>query len=158
MDISESQSLLMETLPQWNHYIARPFKRFLDEGMSPPMFHGMQRLRQSDRLMTMTELAKWLRMPKQQATKLVDRLIERSMVERVNDPNDRRLTRLRLTPAAIQYMDDFKRRQVEYYRELLLSMPEDDRQRFTEAIRTLHDIFGRMPCADGLEGHEKERE
>ena len=55
MDISESQSLLMETLPQWNHYIARPFKRFLDEGMSPPMFHGMQRLRQSDSLMTMTE-------------------------------------------------------------------------------------------------------
>ena len=108
MDISESQSLLMETLPQWNHYIARPFKRFLDEGMSPPMFHGMQRLR--------------------------------------------------LTSAAIQYMDDFKRRQVEYYRELLLSMPEDDQRRFTEAIRTLHDIFGRMPCADGLEGHEKERQ
>ncbi len=158
MDISESQSLLMETLPQWSHYITRPFKQFLDEGMSPPMFHCMQLLRQSGKLMTMTELAKWLRMPKQQMTKLVDRLIERGMAERVDDPSDRRLTRLRLTPAAIKYMDAFQRRQAEYYREMLLSMPEDDRQRFTEAIRTLHDIFGRMPCADGLEGHEKERQ
>ena len=157
MDISESQSLLMETLTQWNHYIARPFKQLLDEGMSPPMCHCIDLLRHSGQALTMTELGKWLRMPKQQVTKLADRLIERGLAERVSDPKDRRKTRLQITPAANEYMAGFKQRQMDYYTEMLLKMSEDDRSRFNEAIKSLHEVFGHMTEAGLGNDAEKER-
>ncbi len=157
MDISESQSLLMETLPQWNYFISRPFKQFLDEGMSPPMFHCIQLLRHSGQALTMTELGKWLRMPKQQVTKLADRLIDRGLAVRVSDPDDRRKTRLTITRAADDYIATFKQRQTDYYADMLLNMNETDRSQFDEAIKALHEVFSHMTDAGLCCDTEKER-
>ncbi len=44
--------------------------------------------------LTMSELSSELNVPMSTATRIVDGLVQRDMVERVNDPNDRRVVRV----------------------------------------------------------------
>ena len=103
MQTNEIQELLLDTIPAWHYWFARPFKRMLNDGVSLDMYYCIQSMRRSGRTMTMTELANFARMPKQQMSKLVDKLVEGGFAERLSDPDDRRVIRLRfiLLPAAL---------------------------------------------------------
>ena len=76
MQTSEIQELLLDTVPAWHYWFARPFKRMLNDGVSLDMYYCIQSLRRSGRTLTMTELANLARMPKQQMSKLIDRLVD----------------------------------------------------------------------------------
>ena len=95
MQTNEIQELLLDTIPAWHYWFARPFKRMLNDGVSLDMYYCIQSMRRSNRTMTMTELANFARMPKQQMSKLVDKLVEGGFAERLSDPDDRRVIRLR---------------------------------------------------------------
>lgn len=47
--------------------------------------------------LTMSELSSELKVPMSTATRIVDGLVQRRMVERVNDPNDRRVVRVQMS-------------------------------------------------------------
>ena len=141
MQTREMQELLLAIMPQWHCYIAKPFKRLLDEGVSPEMYTCIRIVQESGGNITMSELARWMHMPKQQMTKLVDRLIDRQFVERVSDPDDRRIIRLRLTDRAQDYIDHFLEQETAYYRDLFDSMPQTDRDDFHRALETMHRVF-----------------
>ena len=66
MQTNEIQELLLDTIPAWHYWFARPFKRMLNDGVSLDMYYCIQSMRRSGRTMTMTELANFARMPKQQ--------------------------------------------------------------------------------------------
>ena len=114
MQTNEIQELLLDTIPAWHYWFARPFKRMLNDGVSLDMYYCIQSMRRSGRTMTMTELANFARMPKQQMSKLVDKLVEGGFAERLSDPDDRRVIRLRATEKA---------------------------ETFCTALRTIHDTF-----------------
>ena len=99
MQTNEIQELLLDTIPAWHYWFARPFKRMLNDGVSLDMYYCIQSMRRSNRTMTMTELANFARMPKQQMSKLVDKLVEGGFAERLSDPDDRRVIRLRRSSA-----------------------------------------------------------
>ena len=99
MQTNEIQELLLDTIPAWHYWFARPFKRMLNDGVSLDMYYCIQSMRRSGRTMTMTELANFARMPKQQMSKLVDKLVEGGFAERLSDPDDRRVIRVNLTDA-----------------------------------------------------------
>lgn len=141
MQTSEMQNLLLAIMPQWYCYIAKPFKQLLSDGVSLDMYYCIQILNASPGKMTMTDLAKWMHMPKQQVTKLVDKMIERNFVERVADPNDRRIIRLKLTQDAQVYSDSFLETDAVYFRNLFDSMPQDDREAFGHALEVIHKTF-----------------
>lgn len=86
MQTNEIQELLLDTIPAWHYWFARPFKRMLNDGVSLDMYYCIQSMRRSGRTMTMTELANFARMPKQQMSKLVDKLVEGGFAERLSDP------------------------------------------------------------------------
>lgn len=56
-------------------------------------------LASDDSPMTMSELAQAAEVPLSTATRLVDMLVEHGYAERLSDPNDRRVVRVRLTSA-----------------------------------------------------------
>ena len=58
------------------------------------IFRVLILLAQSEKPLTMSELSTELNVPMSTATRLVDSLVRNSMVERVNDPNDRRVVRI----------------------------------------------------------------
>lgn len=140
MQTSDMQDLLLSIMPQWYCHIAKPFKELLAENISLNMYYCIRIL--SDRPnMTMSEIARWMHISKQQMTKLVDKMMEHGFVERVSDPGDRRIIRLQLTEHAQEYSDSFLAQDAVYYRNFFESMPDEDREDFGKALESIRRVF-----------------
>ena len=148
MTTAQMQELLLATLPQWHYRIAKPFKHMLDNGVSMEMYHCIQMLRLNDDEVSMSEFARITKMPKQQMTKMVNKLIEHKFVERLPDPDDRRIVKLRITENALKYIDHFLEKEAAYYKNLFESMEKEDRENFAQALLTIHKVFDKMPCKE----------
>ncbi len=150
LEIGQIQEELLGLLPQWNYRITKPFKQLLDEGISLEMYYCIRILRWLGGTATMTELGTYALMPKQQMTKMVNRLVEHQLVERLEDPADRRIIKIRLTDTAFQYIDHFLSEDAKCFRYLLEQMDGEDRIAFRNAIKTISDIFCRLPSPPGI--------
>lgn len=143
MDVERVQEYLLGLLPYWNYRIAKPFKQQLDEHVSLEMYYSIQMLRCHGE-MTMTEFARALQMPKQQMTKLVNRLFEDQFVERVYDPEDRRVIKIVITKKALDYIGHFLNREAGCFRDLITQMDEADRDAFGGAVETILRILSKL--------------
>lgn len=144
MENSELQELLLTTLPQWHYWVAKPMKLMLDEGVSVGMYYCMQILRANGDTMTMSEMARSVHCSKQQMTKTVNKLIERSFMERVPDPSDRRIIRLGLTTEGTDFISRLHAMSAECYQPMFERMTPEEQAQFGDAVGTLHRIFSRM--------------
>ena len=89
----------------------------------------------------MTELANFARMPKQQMSKLVDKLVEGGFAERLSDPDDRRVIRLRATEKADEYVASFLEKDAAEFRAFFDQLEGEECETFCTALRTIHDTF-----------------
>lgn len=106
-------------------------------------------------MMTMSELAKRTQMPKQQMTKIISRLVECELVERVHDPADRRIVRLKTTEKATLYIHQFLTQDTAFLQEILDSVDETDQKELEEALKTVCRIFQTLHCTqNSLEKEE----
>lgn len=137
--------LLLDFLPKWHYHVARPFKRLLDDGISPEIYYTVQMLRRRGGTVTMSELGKRAKMPKQQVTKIVNRLIEYELAERVYDSEDRRFVKIRITRKADEYAKHFPKEADKYFTELFEKMEKSDAAEFIGALRTMNTIFEKIP-------------
>ncbi len=71
------------------------------------------------------------------ATALVDRLVRAELLSRAEDPNDRRVTRVRLTAAGRERLRGLRERQVRELRAVLARIPPDDREALVRVMRHL---------------------
>ena len=76
MNNEELQELVLRLMPQWQHRLAKPFKSLLADGISPKVYHSMLILSESAAPLSMGEPGSAIHMTKQQATKVVNSLIE----------------------------------------------------------------------------------
>ena len=139
-EIKKIQEAILAVLPVWNYKIEKPFKQMLDEGVSLEMYYCIRTLRWRGAL-TMSELAHLVKMPKQQMTKMVNRLVEQDFARRIYDPSDRRIIKIELTDNAMTYIDQFLAQDAECFQKLLEEMNEADRSDFMQAISTLMRIL-----------------
>ena len=70
-------------------------------------------------------------------TNRIDRLAEHGLVERLPSPDDRRGVLVQLTPAGLRTVDDALADLLTVERELLGDLPEHDRERLAELLRTV---------------------
>lgn len=140
LEIKKIQGTLLDVLPVWNYKIEKPFKQLLDEGVSLEMYYCI-RILQWHGSLTMSELASLVKMPKQQMTKMVNRLVEQEFAKRIYDPSDRRIIKIELTDNAQKYIDRFLTQDAECFQKLLEQMSETDRSDFMQAITTLMRIL-----------------
>ncbi|HIS68758.1 MAG TPA: winged helix DNA-binding protein [Candidatus Gallacutalibacter stercoravium] len=144
MESTKIQELLLNLLPVWNYQIAKPFKQLLDEGVSLEMYYCIQTLRWGGGTMTMSELAHYTRMPKQQMTKMVNRLVEQEFVERVYDPQNRRIIKIRLTDRALEYINHFLENEASFH-GFLSQLNQEDKDKFQQALEMLFEVFVKVP-------------
>lgn len=140
MEAKEIQKDLLMLLPHFNYRIIRPVKQLLDDGVSLEMYYCLQILRAND-AMTMTKFSQMVNMPKHQLSKMSNRLFEQNFIERIDDSADRRITKIKITDTAIDYMDKFRSDNTDCYHEFMDYLEPDELNRFGEAVRTILDLF-----------------
>lgn len=140
------RELILELLPSWHYKIAKPFKKLQDEGVSLEMYYTIKTLQWSGGELTMSEVARLTKTPKQQMTKLVNRLVEQKFVERVDDPQDRRVVKIRLTDAGQDYNDRFLENNDDCFQPLLDKMDDGMMRDFLAGLELLDSVFLKLPC------------
>jgi len=75
-------------------------------------------------------------------TGIVDRLVEHGLVERHTDPEDRRLSRVRITPRGTDLLDGLWASRREHLGQALAALSPDDRVVLHDALQHLADLLG----------------
>ncbi|MFA5872834.1 MAG: MarR family transcriptional regulator [Anaerolineales bacterium] len=99
--MSPTKVLLTEVLREWSevfmHRSGRDFKRFMDEtGLSFSQISVLMRLKHGGNS-GVSEIGNQLGVTNAAASQAVDRLVQLGLIERTEDPEDRRAKRLALT-------------------------------------------------------------
>lgn len=89
----------------------------------------------------MTALAERLQITKQHATKKVNRLVELSFVERVYDPSDRRVVKVKVTEGGEKFAADFLEKEAGGLKALIEKMDVQEQEDFIKAIGALNRIL-----------------
>lgn len=136
------QNLLI-AMPVWHSKLVRPFKDTLNGEMSLETYYCLETVKMRGTA-TMTELARQLKVPKQQATKLVDRLSENQFVERVHNQEDRRVTWIRLTPKAVSYLDEYYLKNTAFIGMMEEKLTQEELSDLNHAMEILGDILPKL--------------
>ena len=150
MEINQIQEQLLALLPWINYKLTKPFKELLDEGISLEMYYCLQTIRYAGGVVTMSEAAHLMQLSRQQLTKMADRLVSYELAERLYDPMDRRIIKLKITDKALNYIDCFLNKNAGCYRDMLEQMSDEDRQDFKKALDILMRILPE-PLGDSCE-------
>lgn len=141
------QEKLLSLMPCWNYQIAKPFKQLLDEGFSLEMYYCLKTLEWAGGSATMSQIAAWTKVPRHQMTKMVNKLVEQELVERFDDPDDRRIVKIKLTEKADRYMEHFLSHNAACFLPLLEQMSEQDLEDFSHSLDELFRIFSNLPSS-----------
>lgn len=137
---------LLTLLPYWHYKIDRPFQRAQREDrdrMSMETYFCLQMLRLNG-AMTMTEIAQCLRIPKQQATRLIGKLYEYQFVNRLFDQRDRRVIKIEITDKALEYIQGDLKAHEEFIMNMNSNLNEKERAAFGQAVQTLLQILPKL--------------
>jgi MarR family transcriptional regulator, organic hydroperoxide resistance regulator len=105
--------------------------------ITPPQFVALQWLFE-DGDMTIGELSNKMYLACSTTTDLVDRMEKNLLVERVKNPNDRRVVRIHLLEEGKRIIDEvIKKRQV-YLEEVLVDFSTDEIQILQKSLKKLH--------------------
>lgn len=94
--------------------------------------------------MTMTELAQNLKIPKQQATKIINNLYQYQFVKRIHDEDDRRFIRIEITRQAMDYIEQNYYHSSEFVQELEEKIGAKEVEALSGAIEVLLRILPKM--------------
>ncbi|MCR1839305.1 MarR family winged helix-turn-helix transcriptional regulator [Murimonas intestini] len=136
------QNLLL-VMPDWHSKLIKPFKDTLNREMSLETYYCLETVKRCGAI-TMTKLAQELKVPKQQVTKLTDKLSEYQFVERVSNDQDRRSVWIRLTPKASAYLDEYYLKNKVFIHMLEELLTEEELQRLNNAVQVLIEILPKL--------------
>ncbi len=98
------------------------------------MFNGQ-------RYWTVKEMALKLDVAKSRITKIVDGLVEKGLVERVDDPKDARVTLISLTPNGLKASKEIDAFHKELHRNILLHMEANERKSVLSHLEILRSAM-----------------
>ena len=134
---------LLLVMPDWHSKLIKPFKDTLNREMSLETYYCLETVKRCGAI-TMTKLAQELKVPKQQVTKLTDKLSEYQFVERVSNNQDRRSVWIRLTPKASAYLDEYYLKNKVFIHMLEELLTEEELQRLNNAVQVLIEILPKL--------------
>lgn len=109
---------------------------FEDYDITGPQMFAMWQLRDASP-MTMGELAEGLSVTHGVATRMVDRLIEKGMVERTRDDGDRRVVRVSLTKLGATVTEDAVAQAIDVVRDVFRDVPQSDREEYLSLLKRI---------------------
>lgn len=159
MELRQIQEQLLSMLPLWNYRIAKPFKQLLEEGISLEMYYCIKTIQWYGEPLTMSELARYTMSSKQQMTKVVNRLVEQELAERLYDPANRRIIKIDITEKARLYTDHFIESNADCFRPFLEQMSDEDLADFQRGIELVYQSLANLPwesCLAEIAGSAEE--
>lgn len=98
---------------------------------------------------TLGELAAEEHLSPATMTPIVKKLEAMRLLARVPDPDDGRITRVRITPAGRRRLDETRGRRVQFIRARLGELPARDVERLADALDVLGALTERSAVVDG---------
>lgn len=89
----------------------------------------------------MSQIGKFLAMPKPHITVIVDKLIEEGYVERHNDPNDRRIINITITEKGLKDLDMFIQALTENLKEKLNSLNPEEQDLLAASSQNVKEML-----------------
>ena len=111
--------------------------------LSPPQWHLLFAIAGRKEGISMKELAEGASVTPGAITQFVDALVERGLVAREGDPNDRRIVRLKLTELAKNQFEKFRNEHLESMRRVFEVLSDDEIRQLIALITkidTSHDM------------------
>jgi DNA-binding MarR family transcriptional regulator len=115
----------------------------IEVSLTPLHFEIMYLLMEESSL-PVAEVGKRLILAKAHMTQLVDKLVEKEMVIRETDPNDRRVIRISITEKGKEILDEVYERVSSAFKEALSSLSKNDIEELTTSLSKIRDILSRM--------------
>jgi len=92
-------------------------------------------------ILSMSEIGKYLSMPKPHITVIVDKLIEEGYVERQSDPHDRRIVNILITEKGLTYFAEIKLAISETLKSKLMLLSSGELDILATASQQVKDIL-----------------
>jgi DNA-binding MarR family transcriptional regulator len=115
----------------------------MEVSLTPLHFEIMVLLREEGAL-PVAEVGKRLVLAKAHMTQLVDKLVEKEIVVREADPDDRRVTRISITEKGRETINRINGRVSAALKKALSSLSENDLKKLTETLSIIRDILTKM--------------
>lgn len=109
-----------------------------------PLHFEIMRLLSVEGGLPVVEIGKRLVLAKAHMTQLVDKLVEKEIVIRESDPNDRRVTRISLTEKGQENMDKFHYSVSCALEEALSALSENDLKELSNSLSKISEILPKM--------------
>lgn len=87
--------------------------------------------------MAVTDISERLGVTSAAASQMLDRLVQQNLLERTEDPNDRRVRQISLTPQGRNLLNESLRIQGLWMRELVQSLSDSECDKISEALNIL---------------------
>lgn len=94
-----------------------------------------------ERYLTVKGISQKLDVAKSRVTKIVNGLIEKGMVEQINDPKDARIRLISLTLAGQRKLEEIDAFLKELHRKILLQMDHDERKKMLSYLELLRSAM-----------------
>jgi len=118
-------------------------KVFPPSGISKQQLELLFHINHEDRK-PMNFYSEKMMVPKSNLTVISDKLIMEGLIERVFDPNDRRIIILKITKKGIEYLGEYKKIIIREMKKKLDSLNNDDIKRLNELIGEMKIIFNKI--------------
>ena len=94
-----------------------------------------------ERYLTFKTIAERLDVAKSRVTKLVSGLLEKGLIDRIEDPRDGRIKLLSLSPKGVKVTKDIETFQRDIHRKILLQMSPEERRNMLSYVEFLHSAM-----------------
>ena len=143
VSLAEFADRITEVMP----VVAREFIRQRPDELcrglvTPPQFLVLNYLETRGEL-KMTDLAKLIGVTTAAMTGVVDRIVRRRYAERVFEPTDRRVIKMRPTAKGLALVKKIKEQKKEMVIKLFGRLPQQDREEYLRIITKIRDILAR---------------
>ena len=125
--------------------LARRLRQQDHTGLGPTITAALSSIRKHGGL-THGELAAIEQVAPPTITAVVGKMEALGLVTRETDTNDRRVTRIRITPAGVDQLDEVRYRRTSWLASQLSSLTDDERKRLSDAADVLAKL---VDAADG---------
>jgi Transcriptional regulators len=143
IDINEVAESLSALLPTLDRKLIRPLEHGSRQFLSPLSLHAMSILSERDTI-TMTELAGEMRIAKPQLTPIIDKLIECNWASRENDIDDRRIIKIKITPAGKSSIEEFHKDITNRIKTKIGCLDKDDLSSLYNALNDLYRLINKI--------------
>lgn len=143
IDFDELIANLLCIVPRINKTFLRPLEQKALSNLSPTQAQAVRILESHD-LLSMTHLSNEMDISKQQLTKVVNTLVEKGYVERVEDKTNRRLVLIRLTMYGRSQIKKSTQQVVDTLRPRFDQFSDEEKAALIQSTNTMKRIMEKM--------------